>query len=205
MHSQFRPLTLLVCGFALLAACEQEQPVRSVLQFVENPVMLEAAMVRCSMDRDKTRYDAECINARQAVSQIEAKQEAARRVDFDIRSESKRLALRRAQEAAAKARSRATAAESLRKEAEYEAQFGVAPSLGAPLSEAETAGGNSPVAVIPESAATTNSPAVNANTAPAIDGGNAPLVDTPSTQQQGAADLDSIRDELQRRNEEDRD
>jgi len=124
-----RHLTLIIGGIGLLAGCEEEQPPRSTMEFLDNPIMLEAAMVRCSQDRAATRYDAECVNARQAVSQIEAKEEVVRQAEFDARSKSKRQALRRTQEAAAQARRRAADAERLRIEAEYLAQFGVAPPI----------------------------------------------------------------------------
>jgi len=99
-----RHLTLIIGGIGLLAGCEEEQPPRSTMEFLDNPIMLEAAMVRCSQDRAATRYDAECVNARQAVSQIEAKEEVVRQAEFDARSKSKRQALRRTQEAARKQR-----------------------------------------------------------------------------------------------------
>jgi hypothetical protein len=201
MYYQFRSLILLICGLGLIGACEEEQRVRSASEFVENPMMLEAAMVRCSMDRDKTRYDAECINARQAVAQIEAKEEEARKADFDTRSENKRQALRRTQEAAAKARNRAAAAEDLRKEAEYLAQFGAAPAADMPLPETEAAAGNSPLAVLPDVEEADISPTVSGDVSVAVDGGNAPVVGDQTPPQQSAPGLDSIRDELQRRDE----
>ncbi len=165
-----RHLTLIIGGFGLLAGCEEEPRPRSTTEFLENPIMLEAAMVRCSQDRKATRYDAECINARQAVSQIEAKEEKIRQAEFDARSKSKRQALRRAQEAAAQARRRSAEAERLRIEAEYLAQFGVAP------------------------------PREDQNSDASID--NTPGVVVEPEDEASATDLESIRDELQRRNEE---
>jgi len=165
MRKLSKHLTLIIGGIGLLAGCEEEQPPRSTMEFLDNPIMLEAAMVRCSQDRAATRYDAECVNARQAVSQIEAREEVVRQAEFDARSTRKRQALRRTQEAAAQARRRAADAERLRIEAEYLAQFGVAPP-------------------------------------PATDGGNAPGIAVQPEEEAPATDLESIRDELQRRNEE---
>ena len=128
-------LALIFSGFGLLAGCEEELPPRSTAEFIENPIMLEAAMVRCSQDRKATRYDAECVNARQAVGQIEVKEEEARQADFEARSQSKRKALRRTQEAAAQSRQRAAEAERLRIEAEYLAQFGVCHQINVLLVE----------------------------------------------------------------------
>jgi hypothetical protein len=143
-----RHLTLIIGGFGLLAGCEEEPRPRSTTEFLENPIMLEAAMVRCSQDRKATRYDAECVNARQAVMQIEVKEEEIRQAEFDARSKSKRQALRRAQEAAAQARRRAAEAERLRVEAEYLAQFGVAPPGEDQSPESEANIDNTPTTVI---------------------------------------------------------
>jgi len=192
-------LTLLLCGFSVLAACSKEPPARTVTEFQDNPNLLEAAMVRCSQDRAKTRYDAECINARQAVARVQAKEEAADRAALDARSERKRRALRRTQRAVAEARRRAAEAQRLREEAEYLAQFGVESpdtlEAADPLSE-----GNVPVAVVPEAAEQPGVGDAGADFEPAVDGGNAPLVDSPA--EPAASDLESIREELRRRNEE---
>lgn len=182
----------------MLVGCAEEPPPRSVSEFVDNPLLLEAAMVRCSQDRSKTRYDPECINARQAVSRIQAKEEADARAALEARSESKRAALRRTQAAAAEARRRAAEERRKREEAEYLAQFGVLPSTDGenvePLDEA-----NLPIAVVPE--AETPAPVDDGYAeSPAMEVGNstppAPDVEPEPT------DLDSIRDELRRRNEE---
>jgi len=59
-------VTILVGGIALLAACAEPPQPRSVQEFLDNPLVLEAALVRCSQNRSETRYDAECVNAREA-------------------------------------------------------------------------------------------------------------------------------------------
>jgi hypothetical protein len=195
-------LALIFSGFGLLAGCEEEPRPRSTAEFLENPIMLEAAMVRCSQDRKATRYDAECVNARQAVGQIEVKEEEARQADFDARSQSKRQALRRTQEAAAQARRRAAEAERLRIEAEYLAQFGVAPPREdqTPGSDADV--GNLPTAVFQESEQPAELSSGSGDASLATDGGNAPGVSVEPEVEAPATDLESIRDELQRRNEE---
>lgn len=195
-------LTLIIGGFGLLAGCEEEPRPRSTTEFVENPIMLEAAIVRCSQDRNATRYDAECVNARQAITQIEAKEEEARQADFDARSQSKRRALRRTQEAVAQARQRAAEAERLRIEAEYLAQFGVAPPREdqTPGSDADV--GSLPAAVVPGSAQPAELSSGSGDALLATDGGNAPGISVEPEGEAPATDLESIRDELQRRNEE---
>jgi len=195
-------LTLIIGGIGLLAGCEEEQPPRSTVEFLDNPIMLEAAMVRCSQDRTATRYDAECVNARQAVRQIEAKEEKTRQEEFDARSKSKRQALRRTQEAAAQARRRAAEDERLRIEAEYLAQFGVAPPREEQTSDVQVDAGNTPVAVIPGAEPPVELSTGPGDVLPATDGGNAPGIAIEPEEEAPVTDLDSIRDELQRRNEE---
>jgi len=112
-----------ICVLAALTACGKEPPPRSVHEFMEDPILLEATMVRCGQDRAATRYDAECINARDAVGRIAAAREQARRQELEARSEQKRQALRRAQQAAADARRQAQEAERRREEARYFGDF----------------------------------------------------------------------------------
>ena len=191
----------MMLGVGLLGACEEERATRSTQEFLDNPIMLEAAMVRCSQDRTATRYDGECINARSAVTQIEAKEEAARRAEHEARSESKRQALRRTQAAAAQARRRAADAEQLREEAEYLAQFGAVPTGDTARNEGELNTGNLPLAVIPDGGNDAPVSSGSGNAMAPTDGGNAPVV-TEEPADPPDSDLASIRDELQRRNEE---
>ncbi len=193
-------ISLFLCAFALIAACSEEPRPRTVTEFLDNPLVLEAAVVRCSVNREESRYDAECVNARQANAVLEAKEERAKRAAFEAQSERKREALRRTQEAAAEARRRSAEQRRLRTEAEYLAQFGELP----PSSEAENAGeassANVPTAVIPRSAETDqmqqNFSEVT-DSATATDGGNAPVIEA-----EPESDLEAIREELRKRNEE---
>lgn len=180
----------------MLAGCAKEPPPRSVTEFIDNPILLEAAVVRCSQDRDSSKYDAECVNARQAVARVQAKEEAAAKAALEARSESKRSALRRTQAAAAEARRRAAEAERLRKEAEYLAQFGVAPPDGGETADTLTEGeplaeGNLPVAVVPDVPEQPDNVGAVGEGEPVMGGGNAAV-----------SELESVRDELGRRNEQ---
>jgi hypothetical protein len=188
----------------MLAGCAKEPPPRSVAEFIDNPILLEAAMVRCSQDREGTKYDAECVNARQAVARVQAKEEAAAKAVLEARSENKRKALRRTQAAAAEARRRTADAERLRKEAEYLAQFGVSPPEGGEMADTLTEGeplaeGNLPVAVVPDVPERPGTVGAVGEAEPATDGGNAPVSEQPEP---AVSDLESVRDELRRRNEE---
>ncbi len=187
--------TLLLCGVAALWGCAEEVPPPSVQDYLADPNALEAAVVRCAANRSETRYEAECVNARQAVTIIEARKDRERRDAFEAESAAKRAALRRTQQAAAEARRRAEEAEQRRREAAYLAQFGeLPPAEDDEAAEDETAV-NAPGAVLPPAPET---PAGSLpEEAPASDGGNAPVVDT-----EPPADLDSIREELRRRSEE---
>jgi hypothetical protein len=207
-------ILMLLCSSLFVLACSEERPARSVREFLDNPQFLEAAVVRCAQNRAESRYDAECINARQAVSVIEASEERSRRDRLEAQSKSKRDALRRTQRAAASARQQAAERERLREEAEYLAQFGVVPppAVEPELRQLEA---NSPGAVIPSPEQTEQSPAPqisqdrpvvfdepvreNSDSVPASDGGNAPVV---TSEPEPETDLTSVRDELRRRQEE---
>lgn len=178
----------LVAGIPLLmSACAKELPPRSVDEFVENPILLEATMVRCAENRSQKKYDAECVNARDAVNRISTMQEKEQRAELEAQSEQKRQALRRTQEAAAEARRRAAEAQRLREEAVYLGQFEAAPPGGAaadavPSADESTAGAGG------------NTPGVIVTPMPQPDADEA-VTATPS-------DLETIREELKRRQDE---
>lgn len=193
-------LTISISAVVLLTACAEPPAPRSVAEFLENPIVLEAALVRCAQNRRESRYEAECVNAREANKLVAAREEETRRAEFEKQSERKRQALRRTQEAAATARRRAAEAARRREEAAYLAQFGELP----PDADANTTGsdaGNAPTAVIPEPVeepeALENTVYNEALTEPAGDAGNAPAAETEAPE-----NLGEIRDELRRRNEE---
>ena len=188
-------LTSLLCGLFMLGACAEEVPPRSVQEFLADPNSLEAVVVRCSQNRSQTRYEAECVNARQAISIMEAKEDRARRDAFEAESDKKRQALRRTQQAAAEARRRAEVAEQRRKEAEYLSQFGELPPSQGGSVDIDEAAMNAPSAVIPEPAAVDTAPAGDEQRA--TDGGNAPVAEPAPP----ATDLDAVREELRKRSE----
>ena len=191
-------LTAITLCLASVVACTREPPPRSVDEFLNDPLLLEAALVRCTQNRSESRYLAECINAREAVKLIEAKEEAKRREQLEAQSQRKRDALRRTQRAAAEARRRVAEAERRRREEEYLAQFGELP----PDSEAEQLiEGNEPTAVIPESIEEPlDDGSAYAEPLP-TEGSNAPTVEAAEPEET-PRDLESIREELRRRNEE---
>jgi hypothetical protein len=187
-------VTTLLCGLVVLSGCAEEVPPPSVQDYLDDPIALEAAVVRCAANRSGTRYNAECVNARQAISIVEARKERERRDAFEAESAAKRAALRRTQQAAAEARRRAEEAEKRRREAEYLAQFGELPPPEEEPAEDETAL-NAPGAVLPPAPELPS--AITSEQAPAVDGGNAPVVEAESP-----ADIDAVREELRRRSEE---
>jgi hypothetical protein len=200
-----RSITLL-CGIALLTGCADDVPPPSVQDYLDDPNSLEAAVVRCAVNRSETRYTAECVNARQAISIIEAKEERARRDVFEAESDRKRQALRRTQQAAAEARRRAEERERRREEAEYLAQFGEMPPREDEQAGLEDEVTNAPGAVIPVADDVSGQSYEEANPyvetrpnedVPASDGGNAPGAE-PGPE----GDIDSVREELRRRAEE---
>jgi hypothetical protein len=206
-------ITVLLLGVALLSACAKETPPRTVSEFRDDQLLLEAVLLRCTQNRAESRYEAECVNAREAVKLLEAEAEAKRREELDLLSERKRESLRRTQQAAAEARRRAAAAAQRRKEAEYLAQFGV--PLPPEDHSVEALSGNQPGSVIsPPGQGTAQSttgsdyaslpPASSAPTDTASNTGAAPQPSpqTPAaTPPPPAPDLNAVREELRRRNE----
>ena len=191
-------VTILLAVAATVAACSEPPPPRSVQEFLDNPIILEAALVRCAQNRLETRYDAECVNARQANKIVMAEEEAERRAAFEEQSARKREQLRRAQEAAAEARRRAVEAQRRREEEAYLAQFGQVPEQPDAGSGADQ-DGNIPGAVIPEPVEEPEEDSGYREPLypPESDSANAPTAET-----EPATDLSDIREELRRRNED---
>ena len=189
----------MTASLLVLTACVEPPPPRSVSSFTENPNLLEAALVGCTQNRSESRYDAECVNAREAVRVMEAKDNAETRKELEAQSQRKRDALRRTQRAAAEARRRATEAQRRREEAEYLAQFGELPPDAVEVTQ--DTGGNVPLAVIPEARIDDTELNSDVGTLPTI-GSNAPTAEVTPVEDP-VSDLDAIRDELRRRNDED--
>lgn len=166
-------LPVLFSSIWLSAGCTGEPAPRTVEEYLDSPAFLEAAVVRCARNRSRTRYDVECVNARQAVSMIEAREERLRRDKLEAQSESKRDALRRTQYAATEARRRATEIIRLQEEAEYLAQFGEFPitvdaSANDPDANDNGVYGDTPPVIFDEPVRQFD------DSVPASDGGNAP-------------------------------
>lgn len=196
------PYIVLIASLLILAACSEPPPPRSVSSFMEHPNSLEAALVRCTQNRTESRDDKECINAREAVRFLQARDDEARREELEAQSQRKRDALRRTQRAAAEARRRSAEAARRREEAEYLAQFGELPSNDSQQIEDTT--GNMPLALIPkaenENEGDAEASHSNVESLPTI-GSNAPMAELAPLEDP-VSDIDSIRDELRRRNEE---
>ncbi|HEY5654874.1 MAG TPA: EexN family lipoprotein [Woeseiaceae bacterium] len=117
-----RIIVIAISSFGLLAGCEEPRPT-PVTKFMEDPIAMEAAIIRCNADRDEMRHDQECLNAREAVRITEAIEERARRQQLEEQSERKLQALRRARDAADAALRRAEAERKRLEEEEYLQQF----------------------------------------------------------------------------------
>ena len=155
-----RPI-LVTCTLAALAAiagCGEPPPPPSIAELLADPVLLNATMVRCLEQHERTNYAPECINARDAAGQLAVAAERARQAELEAQSERKRQARRRAQEAADAARQQALALEKERAAAAY---LGLLPAAEAESSVAEPAyiivDGQTP-GVQPESAPTGDGP-----------------------------------------------
>ncbi len=168
---------MLLCGIVLLASCVEERRARTVTEYLDDPILLEAAMISCGRNRAESRYETECINARQAVSILEARQERVRSSDLEAQSERKRRALRRTQQAAAEVRRRAQVAERERTEAEYLAQFGELAPVEDSDATSNEAAANAPTVIIPDARQDLRENRPTGDVLPATDGGNAPIAE----------------------------
>ena len=182
-------LAAMFCAIGALFACAEEPPPPTVDEFLNNSVLLDATMVRCGVNRASTKYEAECVNAREAINRIAKAEEDARRAEHEAQSQRKRRALRRTQEAAAEARRRAAEAARQREEAAYLAQFGEHPdgdpeSVTGQTQDAHPATAPERPAEVPSAEPVTPQPA-----------GNQTVEAPPESE----TDLQSIRDELKRR------
>jgi hypothetical protein len=175
--------------FSLLAGCTEEPPPRSVGEFLENRILLEATMVRCGENRNQSKYDSECVNAREAINRIAVEEEKARRQELEAQFERKRKSLRRTQEAAAEARRRAAEARRRQEEAEY---LGVYDEM--------TPGTKIESALPPGSSVDTgNVDTSNVDRTQDAGGDGQAAADTAPPEGEAGQDLEAIREELRRR------
>lgn len=175
-------------GLVFLAACGKEPPPVSVAEFMENPRLLEATMIRCGQNRAELKYEPECIHARDAVNRLEAREKKVRREELEAMSERKRQALRRTQQAAAEARRRALEEAREKEQAEY---------MGIPEDQAASDLGSESIVVDPPAVASGNAPAAEISPPDLEDGADAGQA--ADSADGAGSDLNAIRDELKRR------
>ena len=185
---------ILAASAFFVVGCAEEQPPPSVQEFMNDAVLLDATMVRCSVNRAQTKYEPECMNAREAINRAARAEEAERRASLEAQSERKRQALRRTQEAAAEARRRAAEAARLREEAAYLAQFEATPE-GQP--DGGVAAPANPTGSGPSAAP---SGTVMPQPAPQPSADPAPVPQSPPPE--AGSGLDDVREELRRRQAE---
>jgi len=186
-------LTTALLVASLLSACAREEiPPISVAEFMSDAILLEATVVRWAHDRSATKYEAECVNAREAGNRIASNDRKDRSKELEAQSARKRQALRRTQQAATEARRRATEARRQREADEYLGIYQIVPGSGSTgqdlnggvvtaqqTQRSEVLPGNQPgVVVSPIAQEESDDPAAGQPT-----------------------DIDSIREELRRRQE----
>lgn len=226
LYPTIRFFALAASCIAVTTGCDSEPPPHSVVDFIENPRLLEATMVRCAANRAELKYTPECLNAREAVDRLAVTNEAERRKELEAQSARKREALRRAQQAAAEARARAEEAERQRREAEYlglfeettEPDAAGSVTSGPPASMSDT---QPPTAPRAATGGQPGEPPTYPTTYPTTDAtsdADASLPAPPAAGEQrpagvqtfpqapaeppAASDLESVRDELRRRTQQ---
>lgn len=171
----------------------------TVVEFMEKPRLLEATMVRCAQRRSEMKYEAECINAREAVNRLANVDEQDRRQQMDAQSKRKRQALRRNQEAAAEARRRTLAAQHAREEAEYLGLFEQLPPVA---NSAQASQQNSQqLPQVPPGDVAPAAPQVQQSAPQSPAEELAPVVEQQEEAPVGS-DLNAIREELRRRKDQ---
>jgi len=198
--------TIALLALGTLAACGEEPPPHTVADFLEDPLLLEATMVRCGQDRSASRYDVECINAQDAVDSIAKAEEDARRQQLEVESERKRRTLRRAQQAAAEARRRVQEEQRRREEAAYYGEFEPLPpedhppESSEPTDPLEGSAGDAALGA-PQDASAFAEEQPQTDPQPAVPASDEPATPVPADPEAGA-DLEAVREELKRREEE---
>ena len=192
-------LAISAAVIVLLAGCSEEPPPPSVDDFVENEVLLEATLIRCTQNRAEMRYEPECVNVREAVNLIAVSEEKARREQLEAQSTRKREALRRTQRAVAEARRRAAERE---RQAEQDSLYGEFDEV--PVNGLRTDDGVAIVTPHPEAAPTAPGAGAMTESAPTVADSEpdpAPAVDeTLATD--ATSDIEAVRQELKRRDED---
>jgi uncharacterized membrane protein len=188
----FRLITVFLLASLLLACAREETPPISVGQYMDDPILLEATVVRCAHDRSATKYDAECVNAREAGNRLASDDREQRRKELEAQSARKRQALRRTQQAATEARRRAAEAQRQREADEYLGIYEVVPNGDATARDLNAGVVNTQQTqradLLPG-----NQPGVSVS--PNVDEVSVDPVPVPPT------DIDSVREELRRRQE----
>ena len=64
-----------VAVIVLLGACSRELPPRSTLEFMSDPAVRDAVLLRCNQLQGAALRDAECRNVREAVDRLAAEEE----------------------------------------------------------------------------------------------------------------------------------
>ena len=183
----------MLASLAVLPACAKELPPPTVDAFMRDEMLLESTLFRCSDNRSEMRYEPECVNVRQAVSIIAAREERARRQQLEAQSMRKREALRRTQAAVAEARRRAAEDRWRSDDGDVIVTFEELP----PGSETVVDG------VVPEGATIIPIIEGSSHDAPASEEFGIMQSTTAPVNASPADDLRSVREELQRRSEDD--
>ncbi len=123
------PASWLVIAAVGLAGCEGERP-RSYSEYLEDPIAREATLLRCNADRERSRGDAECINAKRAAAALAAQEDGNKRKRFEEQSDRKREALRARIAARQAAELRVQEDAKRRADAAYEQNWTSAPGDG---------------------------------------------------------------------------
>lgn len=123
MNTMIRVLAWSCLASAMAIAGCSEPPPRTVQEFMDDPVLLEATLLRCRQEGEAARGDPNCEHARRAAARVAAELEATRRAEREAASARLREERRRREEAEALARQQAEEAARRAEEEAYEASW----------------------------------------------------------------------------------
>jgi len=109
-------------GVTWLAGCS-EPPPRTVLEYIEDPVLMEATLARCRQEGASSRDDPSCANARRAADRVAADREIERRARLEAESERRREQRRHQQQAVEEAQRQAEEARLRAEQEAYDASW----------------------------------------------------------------------------------
>ena len=192
-------LGICIAAIVSFTGCSKEPRPPSVNEFMQNELLLQSTLVRCTENRSEMRYEPECVNVREAVNLLAVREEKASREKLEAQSKRKREALRRTQQAVAEARRLNAERQRIQEQGGIvvvdEVPIALPQDGGTVALEAAGEAPASSTTGIDDAGSTATTPAVDVESDPAPGADETLANDTTS-------DIEAVRQELKRRDED---